>query len=48
MDWTTIIFVILALALGAVIGWLVGSRGSATATERGVAGPLRSSACAPA
>jgi len=34
MDATAIILVILALAVGGLLGWLVGSRGSATATER--------------
>lgn len=39
LDTTAIIFVILALVLGAVIGWLAGSRGSAAGQE--VANSLR-------
>ena len=35
MDLTAIILVLLALAIGGLIGWLAGSRGAATATERG-------------
>ena len=39
MDTTAIIFVIVALALGALVGWLLGSRGSAAG--QGVADSLR-------
>ena len=39
MDATAIIFVIAALALGALLGWLLGSRGSAAG--QGVAELLR-------
>ena len=39
MDTTAIIFVIVALALGALVGWLLGSRGSAAG--QGVADALR-------
>ena len=35
MDSTAILFVILALAIGALLGWLLGSRGAGAATERG-------------
>ena len=35
MDSTAIILVIVALAIGALIGWLLGSRGAGAATERG-------------
>ncbi|MEO8142331.1 MAG: hypothetical protein ABI617_06710, partial [Sphingomicrobium sp.] len=35
LDTVAIILVIVALAVGALIGWLYGSRGAATATERG-------------
>ena len=33
--WSAVVFVILALIVGGLIGWLFGSRGAATATERG-------------
>jgi len=35
LDSTAIIFVIIALAIGGLIGWLFGSRGAGAATERG-------------
>lgn len=35
LDTTTIILILLALAVGGLIGWLFGSRGAGAATERG-------------